>query len=418
MSQETISEYLNPSRFPRMAFGLKANSTLHRITLTPSNANPGETLYIEIPKLTDNIVIVPGSVFLVFNLSISGHENNTVVNNISRNLVKRQRVVFGGETLQDTTNYDLFQTYHDLFLPKEERENMLRHGISSENMRKLRTNAGDKDPSKAKEVAMAALHNTKCCIPLDHPILTDHGVFYPKSLPHPLKFEISLAPVSDVVVFSDTTKQPTYESSNQILSWNTDAFPANFSQIKRKQLIKIITLFFYENILHHKTFTFSKPNDSVINEQINVPRRSMTGILLLLTENPTAGERDSEKYVNPDIKSVQINIDGVPNMLYSKGMLPTDQWESIKQRFPRSLESEVTETKFYTEDKFALWIDLRSHADNEIHGSGLALKDTRDGVKLEIRRKVGGSGNITCDMFIVADALMQIKNSNLNAILY
>ena len=61
----------------------------------------------------------------------------------------------------------------------------------------------------------------------------------------------------------------------------------------------------------------------------------MTGILLLFTENPTAGERDSEKFVNPDIKSVRIDIDGVPNMLYSKGMLPTDQWESIKQRFPQ-----------------------------------------------------------------------------------
>ena len=219
MSQENISEYLNPSRFPRMAFGLKANSTLNRITLTPSNANPGETLYIEIPKLTDNMVIVPGSVFLVFNLSISGHENNTVVNNISRNLVKRQRVVFGGETLQDTMNYDLFQTYHDLFLQKEERGNMLRHGISSENMRKLRTNAGDKDTSTGKEVAMAALHNTKYCIPLDHPILTDHGVFYPKSLPHPLKFEISLAPVRDVVVFSDTTKEPTYTITNLELEY-------------------------------------------------------------------------------------------------------------------------------------------------------------------------------------------------------
>ena len=165
MPQENISEYLNPYRFPRMAFGLKANSTLNRITLTPSNANPGETLYIEIPKLSENMVIVPGSVFLVFNLTISGHENNAVVNNISRSLVKRQRVVFGGESLQDTTNYDLFQTYHDLFLPKEERENMLRHGISSDNMRKLRTNAGDKDTSNAKEVAMAALHNTKYCIP-------------------------------------------------------------------------------------------------------------------------------------------------------------------------------------------------------------------------------------------------------------
>ena len=222
-----------------MAFGLKANSTLHRITLTPSNANPGETLYIEIPKLTDNMVIVPGSVFLVFNLSISGHENNTVVNNISRNLVKRQRVVFGGETLQDAMNYDLFQTYHDLFLPKEERENMLRHGISSENMRKLRTNAGDKDTDNAKEVAMAALHNTKYCIPLDHPILTDHGVFYSKSLPHPLKFEISLC----LMLLSFLTQQNSRHTKSQILSWNTDAFPANFSHIKRKQLIKIITLF-------------------------------------------------------------------------------------------------------------------------------------------------------------------------------
>ena len=208
MPQENISEYLDPSRFPRMAFGLKAKSTLSRITQTPTNANPGETLYIEIPKLSENMVIVPGSVFLLFDLTVSGHENNTVVNNISRNLVKRQRVVFGGESLQDIMNYDLFQTYHDLFLPKEERENMLRHGISSENMRKLRTNAGDKDTSNAKEVAMAALQNTKYYIPLDHPILTDHGFFSSKSLPHPLKFEIKLAPVSDVVVFSDTTKPP------------------------------------------------------------------------------------------------------------------------------------------------------------------------------------------------------------------
>ena len=411
MSQENISEYLNPSRFPRMAFGLKANSTLHRITLTPSNANPGETLYIEIPKLTDNMVIVPGSVFLVFNLAISGHENNTVVNNISRNLVKRQRVVFGGETLQDTMNYDLFQTYHDLFLPKEERENMLRHGISSENMRKLRTNAGDKDTSTAKEVAMAALHNTKYCIPLDHPILTDHGVFYPKSLPHPLKFEISLAPVRDVVVFSDTTKEPTYTITNLELEYR--CISSKFLAEKTQAAYKTNHAFFYENILHHKTFTFSKPNDSVINEQINVPRRSMTGILLLFSENPTAGERDSEKFVNPDIKSVNINIDGVPNMLYSKRNV-TDRSVGVnKNNVSREVwNQKLQKQKFYTEDKFALWIDLRSHADNEIHGSGLALKDTRDGVKLEIRRKVGGSGNIACDMFIVADALMQIQNSN------
>ena len=107
MSQETISEYLNPYRFPRMAFGLKANSTLHRITLTPSNANPGETLYIEIPKLTDNMVIVPGSVFLVFNLAISGHKNNTVVNNISRKVAN---------SLNMNTGWIHFKSSHPVFV--------------------------------------------------------------------------------------------------------------------------------------------------------------------------------------------------------------------------------------------------------------------------------------------------------------
>ena len=31
--------------------------------------------------------------------------------------------MLGGETLQDTKRYDLFSTYHDLFLPKNERTN-------------------------------------------------------------------------------------------------------------------------------------------------------------------------------------------------------------------------------------------------------------------------------------------------------
>ena len=39
------------------------------------------------------------------------------------------------------------------------------------------------------------------------------------------------------------TQQNHHHTKSQILSWNTDAFPANFLQIKHKQLIKIITLF-------------------------------------------------------------------------------------------------------------------------------------------------------------------------------
>ena len=56
------------------------------------------------------------------------------------------------------------------------------------NMRKLRTNAGDKPTFDANEVALAAIHSTKYCIPLDNSVLTDHGVLYRYSLPYPLFF--------------------------------------------------------------------------------------------------------------------------------------------------------------------------------------------------------------------------------------
>ena len=291
---------------------------------------------------------------------------------------------------------------------------MLRLGVSAEDTRKLRTAAGDKNTSNAKEVAMATLHGTKYCIPLDHSILLNHGVFYPKGLSHPLKFKITLGGVADIVVYSDTTKPPNYKITNLELEYRS--ISSEYLANRALEVYKVGYAFFYENVLRHNTFTISKPNDSVTNENINVPRRSMTGLLFLFTGTYVAGTRDSEKFVNPGITLVKIDIDGVPNMLYSRGIIPTDQYKSILQRFTG--DTSVKEKDFYTNDKFALWIDLRTHSDNNIHGSGLALRDTRDGVKLEIRRATGGSGTITCHMFIVADALMEIRNSSLRSIMY
>ena len=79
---------------------------------------------------------------------------------------------------------------------------------------------------------------------------------------------------------------------------------------------------------------------------------------------------------------------------------------------------EYKEKEFHTGNKYGLWIDLKTYPDNDIHGGGLTLNNTRNRVKLEIKRKVGGSGNMTCHMFVVADALMEVMNSNLKSILY
>ena len=284
-------------------------------------------------------------------------------------------------------------------------------------MRKLRTDAGDATTSDAGQVALGKIYAKRYHIPINHPILDDHGAFHPRSLRETLSFEITLAPVFDIIVTSGASKGQSYNLKNIELE---------YTSISSEYLTQEATAayatgkgFYYENVLLHKTLEISKPNDSVINEHINVPRRSMSGILCLFNDEITAGTRDSEKFVNPAMLSVAININGMPNKLYSKNMIKTDFYESMMKRMEPLGGDIIFPSNFYTDGaKFGLWIDLRTFPDEEIHGGGFTLDSTSDGVKLEIRRKVGGSGKVTCYIYIVSDAIVEIMNSSLDKVLY
>ena len=200
---------LLPSHSKKVLGAMRAERTVKRITFNPTSANPGETLYVSVPKLAVNEVIVPGSLALVFdiNLKVTGaHANNHLVQNVSRALVDKFHVKFAATTVQETAGYDIYKIFEDLFLSKEERENMLREGIQDTDLNKLRSDAGDKDTSNAGRNTLNAVYGTKYRINLDHPILTDHGVFYPQALYNDLVFELTLATASQVVKGSDTTK--------------------------------------------------------------------------------------------------------------------------------------------------------------------------------------------------------------------
>ena len=88
---------LLPSHSEKVLKAMKAERTVKRITFNPTSANPGETLYVSVPKLAANEVIVPGSLALVFdiNLKVTGaHANNYLVQNVSRALVDKFIVKF------------------------------------------------------------------------------------------------------------------------------------------------------------------------------------------------------------------------------------------------------------------------------------------------------------------------------------
>ena len=124
---------------------MKAPSAVKRITFDRSEASPGETLYVHVPKLNENEVLVPGSLALRFDIDISGgHANKFLVQNVTQALVSRMVVKFAGTILQDTRGYDILKIHEDLFLSQEQRDNMLLERIQSEDLCKIRLGSGEK----------------------------------------------------------------------------------------------------------------------------------------------------------------------------------------------------------------------------------------------------------------------------------
>ena len=76
----SVPDNLRPTHTEKIINAMKALRAVKRISLNPSEANPGETLNVRVPKLNENEVLVPGSLALRFDIDLSGgHANNLLV---------------------------------------------------------------------------------------------------------------------------------------------------------------------------------------------------------------------------------------------------------------------------------------------------------------------------------------------------
>ena len=141
-----VQAKLRPTHNEKNLGAMKAERTVKRITFDHSEASPSATLYVSVPKLNENEVLVPGLLPLLFNIDMDGrHANNFLVQNVMRALVDKLVVKYVGTILQDTVGYDIFKIWEDLFLSQEERDNMLLEGIQSEDLCKIRSGAGGQE---------------------------------------------------------------------------------------------------------------------------------------------------------------------------------------------------------------------------------------------------------------------------------
>jgi len=231
-------------------------------------------------------------------------------------------------------------------------------------------------------------------------------------------FELTLAGAAQVVRGSDTAK----------LKYKLTNIQLEYEMIRGEQLAREAASeyssgkeFLYDHVHLEKTITFEKDTDERLNIKVNAQRRSLKAILLLFTEPYTAGARDSEKFVFPDLNKVKVTINGSPSMLYNEGIVGTDLWREARRFFVR--EKNKTEHMnlklFLVGNRFGLLVDLRSMADRSMHGSGVRLVNTTDGVQLELERKKSSTpGNINCQVFVISDAQFNILGNQLKDVQY
>lgn len=274
---------------------------------------------------------------------------------------------------------------------------------------RYRSGSGDKKTSGvADENRLNDFHDSKYRISLDHQILTKHGVYYPYALENHPSFELTLAPASQVVRGSDSTKLK-YRLTNIQLEYEL-----------MHSLYASGTEFVYDMVTFDAMEPISRGTDTQKNIKINIPRRSLKAIPVLFIEPYAAGARDSENVVYPNLNKVKISIDGYPDKIYSQGLEKEDMWREASRFFIKEKHKplHMNRTKFYTKDKFGILIDLRSMASHEKHGSGTPLKDHKGGITLAIERDAEGSGTVICYIYLITDGQFNIKSNQLHSVQY
>ena len=292
---------------------------------------------------------------------------------------------------------------------------MIEYGIANENLRKLisKDDSGvtTGDDEKVSDALMFAVNGTKQRIRLGK-ILEDHGLYAPYHMINNFQYSITLPSASNIM---------TAQSGEAVAGYSLENIELEYETIENHDIANRVTEGYeigrslsFEHVTLMKTIEWDKYS-TLINETINLPRKSMKAIVLLFKSKTPSG---SDEFVYPKIEGVKVTIEGVPNSIYSQEIPKSRFKEEAKRLFGRYCDPErgVSARELY-KDQFACVIDIRTHDDNFATGAGKKLVNTQSGVLLEIK-KLATTANVMCKMFVIADGLLNISNKNLESVQY
>ena len=150
----------------------------------------------------------------------------------------------------------------------------------------------------------------------------------------------------------------------------------------------------YDRVIQHSQIPVNK-SDTKWNWSFNDTCKSLKGILVPFEEEKPY-VRDTSKYYNPTIQKVSVTIEGKPNQLYSQEMRSFEQYGEAHKYFIEGRLANEVQAQLqlydlivgeYLVNKYAFWLDFRTIAENELHGTGRQIRNTSGGITIQIEKK-------------------------------
>ena len=394
MASSSYGRKLNPYRRLRDPLGVKGVRQSVVVTNNPSSIDQNQQLLVRFPNLGAHVVVVPGTARLAFTVSLTSTDaNRTIVKNVGRAVVKKTTIKISGNEVLSIDDSDVLHCYQDLWKTAQERRNSQYQGIDlsdDSNVTRIRVGAGNKDETETEDAAIAAAYGNRYHIPLDFELLESHMPFYQSALGDRLEYELTFNEYSRVVVATGDAAA-SYSIDNIALEFDMVTQPDLARQIRNQYAGRLAVL--YERVLRHRKITANK-SDTLWNINLNVPARSMSGILMLFEEPAAAFQRDAEAFCNHKIEKVEVCKEAIPNQL-----------------------ADVSLGQFLT-SKHALWLDLRTTDDDQLHGSGRRVENASEGVTIQISKKAEAAGALNIYLYVIMDAQLNIENGRFVSALY
>ena len=409
---------INPSRSNRIIKAERAHRQHVVLTHNPSSIEPGQTLQVRFPNIGENDVIAPKSFYISFALNLKGKkdEARTVVPNIGRKIIKTFKIYFEGNEVLSINNYDEIKTYLDFWLAKKDKARRVVQGIDDTNALKLRV-ASKGATGNAGETAVAKTFDNRFRIPIDFELLNDIGPFHQASLADKLEIKLTFNDSKAVILGSTATLAAAVDQDYDFsvtdirTEWDQITSPGLASSMRSTYQRLALP---FTRVFEHRFMSVNK-SDPIVNLSINAPSKSMSKILILAVDPDDRKQfAHTEKFKNLDITKVNIGIEGVEkvNALYASGMQKENTYDQIVKVFN---ENGVSLREFLTE-KYALCFDLRPSIDDVLHGNGVNLQNTSEGITLEIHRVAGGAGKLNLHVFVFQDCQLNISGGRFHSI--